>query len=41
MKHLEATIQATCPNEQDSFEMHSRIALYGDQILDGPSDSTE
>jgi hemoglobin len=41
MQHLMATIAHTNPDDQDRNEMYSRIALYGDSIIDNPNEGTE
>lgn len=41
MEHLMATIEYAHPNEQERDEMYSRIALYGDAIIDSPNEGTE
>lgn len=41
MEHLMATIEYAHPNEQERDEMYSRVALYGDAIIDNPNEGTE
>lgn len=41
MQHLLETIQFAHPNDKEVQEMYSRIALFGDSIIDSPNEGTE